>query len=106
MCGDLSDLHNIFAQVGYDQSLAATRTDLGRLVTTAGADLAQGPPAAISKAVAAVVADLKVVNDWVQTKATQSELDNNQQPADVKNHFNDVGKQYKTIDSWSAKHCR
>lgn len=106
MCGDLSDLHNLFAQVGYDESLATTRTDFAKLVSTATADLEQGPPAAVSRAVAAVVGDLKVVDQWVQTKATQSDLDNNEQPSNVKNHFNDVGTQYKTIDKWSTKNCR
>lgn len=106
MCGDLSDLHNLFAQVGYDGSLAATRSDLSRLVATAEKVRAAHPPQAVTAAVTALAADLKAVDRWVQTKATQSQLESNALPASVKGRFDDVGNQYKKIDSWSAKNCR
>lgn len=106
MCNDLSDLHNLFAQVGFDTTLAAVKRDFGNLVATARKDLSVQPPKAVAAPVERLVVDLTAVYQWVQTTATQKDLNDNTMPPSVKTHFDDVGTQYKQIDSWSAKNCR
>jgi hypothetical protein len=106
MCRDLSDLHNLFAQVGLDTTLAAVKLDFGNLVATATKNFSAQPPLAVAAPVDRLVGDLTSIYQWVQTKATQKDLADNTLPPAVKARFDDIGAQYKKIDSWSAKNCR
>ena len=107
-CGQLQDLITATAKVGIVTDLAAVRTRLAAATGLADQEATAGTPRGSStySTLLALDSDLKVVNAWVQTDATQSDLDHNRQPADVRVHFVDMGARFRSLTDWSSANCQ
>jgi len=107
-CSHISTLDDATSAVGVDTSLPAVRRDLAKAVTTAESTRSGGTPpdSGMYAILAALTRDLQTVNSWVQTEATQRDLDTDNQPASVKSSFDDLGPRFRSIQAWSARYCQ
>lgn len=106
-CNRASDLTNATAQVGVASKLPAVKAAMTAAVAAAGDAVNYPPPpgSGMGPVVQAIDSDLTSVNRWVQTEATQSDLDHNQQPPAVANRFQDLGPRFRTLQAWSGVNC-
>jgi hypothetical protein len=102
-CQQLATFANDSSSAGSDTALAQARTDYTKVV--ADADAITNPPAAISSAMRSAIDDVHAVNTWVQTQATEAELNGSSVPGAVAKPFNDLQTQGKTIETYAKAHC-
>jgi hypothetical protein len=107
-CSRLSAVITSTAQIGTETQLAQVKKDLGYVSQQLDADLLDGTPVGSGTfpAYLALDNDMRAVNAWIQTKATQDDLDHNRQPADVRARFNDLGVQFRALQAWSTPKCK
>lgn len=107
-CGRLSDLTTATAEVGVVTQLGQVRsrlasaTALADQATTAGT----APGSNTYPTLLALDKDLRVVNVWVQAGATQSDIDHNRQPGNVKRYFVDMGVRFRDLEAWTGDNCK
>ena len=102
-CQQFTTFAEASTAAGGDTTLAQARTDYATVVTDA--DAITGPPAAISSDMQSAVVDVRAINTWVQTQATQAELNGTAVPAAVAAPFNDLQSKGQTIDNYAKAHC-
>lgn len=107
-CHRLTDLTTATGQVGLQTQLAQVKSKLAATARQANDDMLAGVPAGsgLFAQLLALDHDMQAVNAWVQTKATQTDLDQNRQPPDVQASFNDLGVQFRALQAWSNKSCK
>jgi hypothetical protein len=84
--------------------VAAARRSLPRAVAALRASVAQAP-ASIRPDVEASVRDWAAINTYMQTKATQHDLDSDAAPAAVAGPLADWGQRTKRLRPWLQAHC-
>jgi hypothetical protein len=107
-CGRLSGLTTAAAEVGVVTGLSQVRHRLATATAMADRATTGGTPPRSDTyfTILALDSDLRVVNGWVQTEATQSDLDHNRQPSNVRAHFIDLGVEFRKLEAWSATNCQ
>lgn len=107
-CGRLSGLTTAAADVGVVTDLAGVRTRLAAATSLADRAVTAGTPPRSNTylTLRALDNDLRIVNGWVQTGATQSDLDHNRQPAGVRARFTDMGVRFRSLEAWSSTNCQ
>lgn len=107
-CGRLTDLTTATAEVGVVSRLAQVRSRLSAATSLADQATTAGTPRGSNtySMLLALDGDLRIVNAWVQTDATQTDLDRNRQPENVKQRFVDMGVQFRDLQAWSDENCQ
>lgn len=107
-CGRLTDLTTAAAEVGVVTTLAQVRQRLAAATSLADKAVVAGTPPRSDTylTLLAVDNDLRIINMWVQTRATQTDLDHNRQPSDVRAHFTDMGVQFRKLEAWNNTNCQ
>jgi hypothetical protein len=106
-CGRVQDLTNATAEVGTVTKLDQVRAQMTAATKLADQAVTEGTPKGSNTylALLALDTDLRVVNTWIQTQATQAQLDDNTQPTQVHLHFVDLGVQFRALNAWSSPNC-
>lgn len=84
--------------------VADARRSLPRAVAALRASVAQAP-ASIRPDITASVRDWAAINTYMQTKATQYDLDSDTAPAAVAGPLADWGQRTKRLRPWLQAHC-
>ena len=107
-CGRVTFLVKATAQIGTATQLSEVQARLASVAQLVDDAAAGGTPAGsgLFPTLVALDADMKVVNHWIQTAATQADLDQNHQPADVQAKFTDLGVRFRALQAWSNPHCK
>ncbi|HMC38936.1 MAG TPA: hypothetical protein VKI19_04685 [Acidimicrobiales bacterium] len=107
-CGRVTDLTTATAEVGVVTQLDQVRARLADAARLADQAATDGTPQG-SGTFADLLAldhDLQSVNNWVDTTATQADLDHNLQPPDVQPRFTDLGVRFRALQAWTRDHCQ
>jgi hypothetical protein len=102
-CSSMSNFINSFKTAFSDSTLADTKRDFPKVVSTAQA--LNPAPANLRTSVSNTNADLVRINAWVQTQATQKDLNGNSVPSVIKGPFSDLQTQTKTLSSYATGTC-
>lgn len=107
-CSGLDDLNNAAQQVGLDKRLAAVRSDLEGSATKASDVLAGGLPGrpGVEPFLSRLVSDLHTISGWLDTKATQSDLDADRVPSQVRKSIDDMGFDFRQLQQWAEANCK
>ena len=106
-CTNLDDLNSTAQQVGLDRGLAAVRSDLQRSAAKARQVLSSGVPRGsdVSSRLARLVSDLQDISAWLDTGATQSDLNADRVPAGVRESVDDMGYEFRQLQQWATANC-
>lgn len=102
-CTEFSKFESSVTSAAGDTQLAQAKRDYQNVVTQAEA--VTDAPASLKSSVAAAVNDLKTINTWVQSSATQADLAGKNVPAAISGPFNDLQTQGTTIVNYAKSHC-
>jgi hypothetical protein len=107
-CNNLADLSSTAQQVGLDNKLPLVRADLARSTAAAQQVLSAGVPRGSDMApvAASLVSDLQVISDWLDTNATQADLDADRVPTSVRSSVNDMGYEFRQLHQWVLVNCK
>jgi len=107
-CGRVTDLVKATAEIGTVSQLRAVRADLVSAKRQIDDAASGGTPSGsgLFPTLVALDNDIASVNAWIQSRATQAELDHNDQPADVRSRFDDLGVRFRSLQAWSNRYCK
>ena len=107
-CGRENVLFQSTAQIGTATQLSEVKARMASVAQLMDVAAVGGTPAGsnLFPILLALDHDMQTVNQWIQTKATQADLNHDSQPADVQSRFNDLGAQFRTLQSWATPHCK
>ncbi|HET7522726.1 MAG TPA: hypothetical protein VFJ79_01135 [Acidimicrobiales bacterium] len=107
-CNGLDQLNSTEQQAGLDRRLASVRTDLRQSATEAGAVVSAGVPdrPGIQPFLARLVPDLRNISLWLDTRATQADLDADRVPPDVRRSMDDMGYDFRQLQRWADANCK
>lgn len=111
-CDRIGQLTDATGGVGVDARLAAVRRDFPELVKSSR-NLAAGdlpdvgvpPGSTLTTTIARMATDAPVVNAWVQTRASQRDLDANAEPAGIAGPLAELRAGIAAVERWSATNC-
>ena len=106
-CDRLNDLTDATGKVGIDTRLADVRRDFPQLVRAAGSLGAVVAPvgSGLQPALGTLGPDARTVNRWIQSQATQKDLDHNHQPAAVSTPFARLRSSIGSVEQWATRNC-
>jgi len=107
-CNGLDQLNSAEQQVGLDRRLASVRADLRRSATEAGAVVSAGVPEGpgIQPFLGRLVSDLRNISLWLDTRATQADLDADRVPSGVRRSMDDMGYDFRQLQQWADANCK
>lgn len=103
-CGQVSTVESDISSVTSITSLASAKTSFAKV--TADTKAITNPPAAIRSDALALVSDIQQINTWLDTQATQSDLNGNSAPPAIAGPFNDLNTRGTAVDTWAKAHCK
>jgi hypothetical protein len=83
--------------------LADIRRDFPKAL--AEAEAMTSVPASLAGVIPGLIGDLKAVNSWLQTEATQADLSSNKVPAAIAKPFSDLEAKGATVIAYAQKDC-
>ena len=111
-CDRIGHLTDATGGVGIDARLADVRRDFPELVNAsrvlaAGAlpDAGVPPASTLETTIAGMAAEAPAVNTWVQTSASQHDLDANVEPSDVAGRLASLRAGIAAVERWSTTNC-
>ena len=107
-CNGLDQLNSTEQQVGLDRRLASVRTDLRKSAAEADAVVSAGVPdrPGIQPFLGRLVSDLRSMSAWLDTRATQADLDADRVPPDVRRSIDDMGYDFRQLQQWAGANCK
>lgn len=107
-CGRVTFLVQTTAQIGTATQLSEVKARMGSVAQLMDVATDGGTPAGsgLFPTVLALDNDMQSVNHWIQTEATQDDLNHDSQPPAVQARFNDLGVQFRALQAWSTPHCK
>lgn len=107
-CNALDQLNSTAQQVGLDRRLASVRTDLRQSAAEADAVVSAGVPdrPGIQPFLTRLASDLRDISLWLDTRATQTDLDADRVPSDVRRSVDDMGYDFRQLQQWADANCK
>lgn len=107
-CNGLDQLNSAEQKVGLDRRLASVRADLRQSAAEAEAVVSDGVPdrPGIQPFLARLVSDLRNISLWLDTRATQADLDADRVPPDVRRSIDDMGYDFRQLQPWADANCK
>lgn len=102
-CQSLGNFLTAASTAFNDSTLADLKRDFPNVVSTAHA--LNPAPAELRQTVSKTIADVEHLNTWIQTQATQKDLNANSVPSAIKGPYNDLQTQAKTLAAYAKSPC-
>jgi hypothetical protein len=102
-CQSLSNFLSSAYTAFNDSTLSDIKRDFPKVVSTA--KTLNPAPATLRQAASKTTGDVEQLDTWVQTQATQQDLNANNIPGAIKGPYTDLQTQAKTLSSYAKNTC-
>jgi hypothetical protein len=103
-CSAIDKMESGSKQIESPSSLSQARKDFGLLVDYVS-DIASAAPASLKPTAETALSEVRAVDEWADTKATDQEIAGNKVPAAIAKPLADYARQGQLISEWQEAHC-